>query len=177
MNDRRDGKKLTPLPGFFAVYYQGLAKRAMELGYALAVHGTMARDLDLVAVPWFDDSKPEEDLVEALRDQVSGEIVEHPSPDVERQGAIRPHGRRVWSIQLGGGPYIDLSVMPRNAALSRLVHEERQAAAREAEECIPLETDRKGDYGDGWNGAVAVMRARYDAKFGIQEGGNGAIQK
>lgn len=158
---RPDGKALKPLPGYFAIYYQCLAKRALELGYALAVHGTMARDLDLIAVPWFDWSVSNEAFVEAIREHVSGEIVEHPSPDVERQGGLRPHGRRVWSIQLGGGPYIDLSVMPTSNPVASL------RSRVEAMEAAIQRALADSESGNGWGPDVTVcayLRAAIDAR-------------
>lgn len=79
---------------------------AREHGYALAVHGSLARDFDFVAIPWVDEAVKPEELVEAIRAAVGGFFDEHDHP------ASKPHGRRAWVIHLGGGPYIDLSVMP-----------------------------------------------------------------
>ncbi|HKB93311.1 MAG TPA: hypothetical protein VKC62_03635, partial [Gaiellaceae bacterium] len=45
-----------------------LAEVAREHGYALAVHGTMARDLDLVAIPWIDAAGSPSELAGALVD-------------------------------------------------------------------------------------------------------------
>ena len=37
---------------YAAALYPDLAEIAREHGYALAVHGSLARDFDLIAVPW-----------------------------------------------------------------------------------------------------------------------------
>lgn len=39
-------------PIYAAALYPDLAKVLVGYGYALAVHGSLARDFDLVAVPW-----------------------------------------------------------------------------------------------------------------------------
>lgn len=44
-------KPANPAP-FYACLYPALCDRAREHGYALAIHGTVATDLDLIAVPW-----------------------------------------------------------------------------------------------------------------------------
>lgn len=91
-----------------------LRERAKELGYALTAHGSLARDIDLVAVPWVDEAAPAEQLVEALREKaqlVWGDKVflRHGEP------VAKPHGRRSWvMVFLGTHAYIDLSVMPRD---------------------------------------------------------------
>lgn len=111
-----------------AIYYLNTVLRpvqeaARECGYAVALHGSMERDFDLIAVPWVDDAKPAAELVEAVRAAVNGTIIEDGTPAgrydkeqgkfvpaVVRNPAFKPHGRLAWSIQLGGGAYVDLSV-------------------------------------------------------------------
>jgi hypothetical protein len=100
----------------YCLMYPKLRLVARSHGYALAVHGSMIRDLDLIAVPWVPQAADAEVLVEALRSAVNGVL---PNPDAvytEPQGSLRPHGRRVFSIHAYdsfSGPYIDLSVMPK----------------------------------------------------------------
>lgn len=100
-----------------------LRARARELGYAIGIHGSLARDIDLIAVPWTVEAVDAATLAEALR--VAAETVCPVAFNRDAEGAAnpayfhdgspgaKPHGRRVWSFHLGGGPYIDLSVMPR----------------------------------------------------------------
>ncbi len=84
------------------------------LGYAIAIHGSMARDLDLLAAPWIADAAGAEELVAAVAEAVHGFVI----GDVTARGTVetptlQPHGRRSWNICWGGKPMIDLSVMPR----------------------------------------------------------------
>lgn len=98
-----------------AVYYlsllPGLRDAARACGYALAVHGSMDRDFDLVAVPWTDDASSAEELVEAVCTAVDGHF--RARTDGGPWPREKPHGRRAWAIRLSGTAYIDLSVMPR----------------------------------------------------------------
>jgi hypothetical protein len=82
-------------------------------GYALAVHGSELRDLDVVAVPWIEGAAAPAVLVEALRAAVCGVYRDDDAP------TAKPHGRLVWSLQIGGGLYVDLSVMPRQEGTDR----------------------------------------------------------
>lgn len=97
-------------PAMFAMLYQMLAREARKQGYALALHGSMGRDLDVIACPWTDEAVPAEELVEALRAATSSLISKsdaNPTP--------KPHGRLSWVLHLtGSGTYIDLSVLPRS---------------------------------------------------------------
>lgn len=87
---------------------------ARGLGYALAVHGSLARDLDIVAAPWVPEAAGAEDLADAIREAVNGAFGSTFHGVVESKGS-KPHGRRTWIVQTGhfAGPLIDLSVMPR----------------------------------------------------------------
>jgi hypothetical protein len=101
---------------------------AKEKGYALASHGSMARDIDLIAVPWRGhDVAPAFELVEAIRaeaERVTGHTTAwfnderaHPSDYTRRNPEPKPHGRLGWSIHIMGMRcYIDLSVMPTTDA-------------------------------------------------------------
>lgn len=99
------------------IYAQLLPKireAGKTLGYAIAIHGSMSRDLDLLAAPWIENAQPAEALVEVIADAVRGFVI----GDVTARGTvdqptIQPHGRRSWNICWGGNPMIDLSVMPR----------------------------------------------------------------
>jgi hypothetical protein len=106
----------TSLPVAYTHILHHLAVRARELGYALALHGSMTRDLDVVAIHWVDAAVSAKELADALMQNCGGFLkpieAEHEHFQNGSPGA-KPHGRLVWSIQLGGGPYIDLSVMPR----------------------------------------------------------------
>lgn len=72
MADDRPKAPTGASPVFYLTVLPGLVQVAREHGYALAVHGSLARDLDLIACPWTDDAAPAEYLVETLREKVGG---------------------------------------------------------------------------------------------------------
>ncbi len=100
----------------YAALLPTLQRVARECGYALAVHGTMTRDLDLIAAPWTEEATDDETLTEALRAAVGGKIYgamhNAKTGKTDLNPVSRPHGRKGWVIHLGG-PYLDVSVMPR----------------------------------------------------------------
>lgn len=108
-----------PRAAAFAWMVPHIAAVARQYGYAIGLHGSMARDLDLIAVPWTDSATDAETLVEAIRDAVGGFIRNDDPPhpyhlDTKNPGE-KPHGRLAWSIRFSGHRfYIDLSVMPRH---------------------------------------------------------------
>lgn len=86
-------------------FFADLVTVARQHGYALAVHGSACRDLDLVAIPWVADPNKPHDLAEAIR-AACGAVFPHGDP------VAKPHGRLCWSIVIGGGAFFDFSVMP-----------------------------------------------------------------
>jgi hypothetical protein len=112
-------KPATMAPMFVHLYPR-MAERARSLGYALAVHGSLGRDYDLIAVPWIEEAQPAEALVDALAEACDGWSPEwakaEDEPEPVKMPRPRPHGRRAWLIYFkGASDYVDLSVMPRAA--------------------------------------------------------------
>ena len=93
-------------PAYAALYPQ-FAEIARQHGYAMAVHGTMGRDFDVVCIPWVEKPSEPQAVVDAIMkrfkvDQVHG-------------WDVREHGREVTTLSIGFGEcFVDLSFMPRN---------------------------------------------------------------
>lgn len=88
---------------------QGTARRS---GYALAVHGSQARDLDLIAVPWTERAEDPEMLVRRLGETCA----EHTGWGHRgaREGwTEKPHGRLACTIIASSEVHLDISIMPR----------------------------------------------------------------
>ncbi len=80
-------------------------KLAREVGYAVGVHGSLKRDLDLIAAPWTDEAVGNADLVEHLCTGLNAKRIGGPEH--------KPHGRIAVSLQVEGYyKLIDLSIMP-----------------------------------------------------------------
>jgi hypothetical protein len=98
----------------YACIYHGLAEIAREYGYALAIHGSVLTDLDLIAVPWTDDAVDAESLMMLIRDhcgKCAVNLDEYSNEHIEP--SIKPHGRLAWKFHLHAGGAVDLSVLPR----------------------------------------------------------------
>lgn len=99
-----------------------LRKAAVACGYALAVHGSIRRDIDLVAIPWTPGAESACKVSDALYRATERVLGFKPIRSWSMRGrrftlrgcpGVKPHGRLGWVWQIGGGVYIDLSVMPR----------------------------------------------------------------
>ena len=77
---------------------------AREVGYAIGVHGTLERDLDLIAAPWTKEAVGNRDLMEHIAKGLNAIVIQ-----IER----KPLGRYAATIQMNGYfKPIDISVCP-----------------------------------------------------------------
>lgn len=101
----------------YASFLPHLQEAARSVGYALAPHGSMARDFDLIAVPWTAEAESAERLIMCLIAASGGTLDQrHKRGDTIVQGdkpTEFPHGRLAWSIRIANDLYLDVSVMPR----------------------------------------------------------------
>ena len=83
-------------------------------GYAVAVHGSLKRDIDLIAVAWTDQAIPADDLARAVRCAIAAIL-----GNCIMLGEIKPkpHGRVACTlVHPGFAGEIDLSIIPPREA-------------------------------------------------------------
>ena len=87
-----------------------IRERARVLGYAIGVHGSLSRDIDLIAVPWTEEAGryPQEALASHVRDTLNTLY----RISLDGPPSIRGHGRMTWSWWIRPWTYVDFSVMP-----------------------------------------------------------------
>jgi hypothetical protein len=92
-------------PVYAVALYPQLAKIFQKHGYALAVHGSLVRDFDIIAVPWQERlSSPEEIIKEITDCYVIHQVGE---PETKR------YDRVAYTISVGFGECaLDLSFFP-----------------------------------------------------------------
>jgi hypothetical protein len=89
---------------------------AKKVGYAITVHGSLNRDIDLVAVPWREGAVGIDGLSKAVSGAiagVTGSCLEHD------KWTDKPHGRKARTLLVYCGQThmdVDLSVMPTRPA-------------------------------------------------------------
>jgi hypothetical protein len=117
-------KNREPIPARAAAYcalYPMLLQVAKDHGYSLAVHGSLHRDFDLVAIPWIEEADDELTLIKAFKKATKfvtqNEITDHLIKDCHP--TLKPHGRKSYSLHVTShgmyGGYLDISVMPRRS--------------------------------------------------------------
>lgn len=100
-----DQVKPSYAPLYAAACYPILAKIFVTHGYALAVHGSLGRDLDLIAVPWVDKPSDIPTVIAAVHAECAVRIIGDPEQ--------KPHGRIAYTLSVGFGECaVDLSFIP-----------------------------------------------------------------
>lgn len=110
-------------PGLYTMFYEHLKDIAKTYGYNLVVHGSMNRDLDLIAIPWIDNPQPEEKMIQEFEIYLTGKKIVNDKN--KTPFTILPGGRKVYIISLNRGDkhgewvrfedkeyYLDISVTP-----------------------------------------------------------------
>jgi len=108
-------------PGLYCLIYEQLKLIAQEYGYNLIIHGSLQRDLDLIAIQWIDNPKPELEMIQEFQEYLTGRS------SISAEGysfSILPGGRHNYIINLNRGDrhgewmrfedkeyYLDISVI------------------------------------------------------------------
>jgi hypothetical protein len=113
-------KPLNEKPGLYSFFYDRLKEIARSHGYNLVVHGSMNRDLDLIALPWSKPLSDPEIMISEMASYLGGEVLNQTT----KQLNCFPHGRIGYVIELARQIlwtgervtdkqyYLDISVMP-----------------------------------------------------------------
>lgn len=102
-------------PVIYATYYGYLKTIARRYGYALALHGSLCRDMDLIAVPWIENPKSHDELLTAIHKKINPleyKIFLKSNGVPYATKSNKPNGRIAYTINIGGGGYLDISILP-----------------------------------------------------------------
>jgi len=112
--------------------FEPLKGIALKYGYNLVLHGSLNRDMDLIAIPWADEVGSVPDMIREFCEYIGGEIHQfnHKPDGSFEEFTGKPHGRVCYVIDIYRGgyfegdglekltyfkdpqTYIDISVMP-----------------------------------------------------------------
>lgn len=133
----------------YAGLYPQLAEIARRHGYAMAVHGSMARDADLICIPWTDKATEPQAVVDAITTEFVIRNIGEPS--------VREHGRIVYTLTVSApGCFIDLSFTPLQTA-PEPQGEEDDVVSRLKREAAHMRADRHFKAAYAMEGAIALL--------------------
>lgn len=120
-----ESKPIKTKPHIYAVILAPMQEIAKEHGYNLIVHGSMNRDLDLVAIQWIDDYKTHLELLDALSEYLGVPKSRNQDGTGYYMHSVLPGGRHNYVINLNRGGrynnhfdeqyYLDISFAPCNS--------------------------------------------------------------
>jgi hypothetical protein len=129
-------------PFYAAGLYPKLAEIFRLHGYALAVHGSLASDLDLIAVPWIESASDPQLVAEEINATFAAEFSKTDSDP-------RPHGRIAYKLSLSfANCALDISFTPR------LEPSGLEPSARHSGQTIQAQHDETGRWWRGPRGAL-----------------------
>ena len=99
----------------YCAMYPDLAMIARSHGYALAVHGTLGRDMDLICVPWAETVSEPDAVLAEITSTFAVQLIGGPPTQ-------KNHGRLAYTISVGFGECaIDMSFLPRASDTAKAV--------------------------------------------------------
>jgi len=134
-----DATTVDLMEAFYHSRLPAIREAARNHGYAIGVHGSMRRDLDLIAVPWRNEASDADTLAESIQRAACGFGM------ASRQWERKPAGRIAtsmpvcWSHRPGitNDGHIDLSVLPPDRCQPPA--RSPQAPEQEPEDYTPLQ--------------------------------------
>ena len=93
---------------FYACMWPDLREAALNCGWALGLHGSLASDMDIMAMPWTEEAKSVEEMIQALSDC----FTENPFKDRHTVPHFdKPNGRVVYTMSIWADFYLDINVI------------------------------------------------------------------
>lgn len=123
-------KPIHAKPSLYAFYFDVIKEIGLEYGYNIVLHGSMNRDLDLIAIPWQEQIGDKTEMLNKIAEAIGGQILFE--LDEDRKGfSEKFHGRQSYVVNINrtikakyqgmitefeehADPqyYIDISVLP-----------------------------------------------------------------
>jgi len=105
MNEWSSAKSKEELKKLYLSLLPIIKNVARKSGYAIGIHGSLERDLDLIAVPWKRKCISPRLLANKIQKACCDTYEANP------KAFMKPHGRTGYVLHIGTYAYIDLSVM------------------------------------------------------------------
>ena len=90
---------------FYASLWQDLRNAALEKGWALALHGSLASDMDIMAMPWVDNASTDGEMIESIKNCFTA------AECINVEVSEMPNNRRVFTVSIWADFYLDINVI------------------------------------------------------------------
>jgi hypothetical protein len=90
---------------FYAAMWNDFRQAALDKGWTLALHGSLANDMDIMAMPWIEGAAHYFDMIEAIKECFA-------MPDeIKVSISEMPNNRIVFTISIWADFYLDINVI------------------------------------------------------------------
>ena len=107
MAKNREAVTCSGRAAFYAAMWEDIRQCAMDCGWAVALHGSLNADMDIMAMPWVEDAVSFGVLVKKINLLFCGENTFDPFITFGE----KPHGRIVATIPIWADFYLDISTI------------------------------------------------------------------
>lgn len=90
---------------FYASMWEDLRNAALDKGWALALHGSLASDMDIMAMPWVSDAAHVGEMIQSLVECFMD------SERIVIETFTAPHSRKIYTLSIWGDFYLDINVI------------------------------------------------------------------
>ena len=90
---------------FYAAMWNDFRQAAMDKGWALALHGSLANDMDIMAMAWTEDAANVLDMILAIK-----KCFDKPR-EINVIITDMPNNRRVYTLSIWADFYLDISTI------------------------------------------------------------------
>lgn len=96
----------------YAILWEDIRNAAMDCGWAVALHGSLSSDMDIMAMKWVEDCTDADTMIDTIIERCFGDSVvsKYGKRCVQNE---KPHGRVCYSIPIYGDVYLDISLMDK----------------------------------------------------------------
>lgn len=108
MSKNREAVTCNGRAAFYACMWEDIRKCAMDCGWAVALHGSLFSDMDIMAMPWTNDSVSFKELANSISKLFDGNFMSELYSITYNE---KPHGRIVATIPIYGDHYLDISTI------------------------------------------------------------------
>ena len=126
-------------PAFFASMYEDIRYVAIHCGWAVALHGSLCSDMDIMVMPWTEEAIKFEELVDKISKLFDGNsLTENYTITYDE----KPHNRVVATIPIWADFYLDISTIDTRKPMERILTRLEEELAPELE-CFDFEQDHE----------------------------------
>lgn len=91
---------------FYAAMWEDLRKAALDVGWALGLHGSLASDMDIMAMPWVKDAVPALRMVLALKACFHAD-----GRGIDLTETPMHNNRMVYTLSIWSDFYLDINII------------------------------------------------------------------